>query len=113
MNSEYSPIDSLSSFLTPAQLVKFLQKAVPDLKLRQSSLQLALEKQQWEVAAKQAHDLKSSISFFKDDSLAAKLESIETGNDDVIKSPGFIESLMLQCQQLIDSLEDYLSQNQS
>jgi len=112
MDTEYTSIQDLGAVLTPTQLVKFVQKAVPDLKLRKSSLELALEKQQWQVAAKQAHSFKSSISLLSCDSLAANLNLIEAGELEAIKTAEFRESVMIQCQQLIDDLEGYLSENQ-
>jgi len=112
MNTEYTSIQDLGAILTPTQLVKFVQKAVPDLKLRKSSLELALEKQQWQVAAEQAHSFKSSIGLLSCGNLTASLNLIEAGELGVIEPIEFRESVMIQCQQLIDDLEGYLSENQ-
>lgn len=111
MNSDHSPIGDISSLLTPEQVVKFIRKAVPDLKLSKSTILLALEKQQWKVAAKQAHSLKSTISLFSSDNLVISLDLIESSNFQIIKSPEFKKSLITQYQDLIDNLENYLADN--
>lgn len=108
-NAGYSSIENLSALLTPPQVSKFVQKAVPELKLGQAALQQSLEGQQWKAAAKQAHRLKSTISLFSADSLVTSLDLIESGNLAVIQPSTFSESLMTQCQQLIDNLESYLA----
>lgn len=108
-NTNYAPIENLSAILTPPQVFMFIKKAVPELKLGQASLQQSLENQQWKAATKQAHRLKSTISLLSADSLVNSLDLIESGNDVVIQSPEFRESVITLCQQLVDSLEHYLN----
>ena len=104
-----SPVDGLSSLLTPAQVSKFAQKAVAELKLGQASLKSSLENKQWETSAKQAHRLKSTMGIFSADSLVSSLDLIESGQQSVISLPEFTRSLMTQCDDLIESLESYLA----
>jgi len=106
--SELSPVESLSSVLTAEQISTFIQKAIPSLKLAQTSLQLSLETHLWEDAAKQAHQLKSTVGLFSVDELVESLDLIEAGNAEVTASPEFRKSFMDQCQDLIDRLERYL-----
>jgi len=108
-NSDYAVIESLSSMLTPAQVFKFLEKSVPELEQGQGEIKQALENQEWEVAAEQAHRLKSTIGLLSVDSLVVSLDLIEAGDTAVIQSPEFRGSFVTECQQLIDSLESYLA----
>jgi len=107
--SDYSAIESLSSVLTPQQVFNFLEKSVPELKKGQGSLEQSLANRRWEAAAKQAHRLKSTISLLTAESLVESLDLIESGTDPMIQSPDFRESIVAQCQQLIDNLESYLT----
>lgn len=104
-----SPVDSLSSLLTPAQVSKFAQKSLAELKFGQASLKSSLENKQWETSAKQAHRLKSTMGLFSADSLVASLDLIESGQEAVIGLPKFIQSLMSQCEELVEGLESYLA----
>ena len=103
-----SPVEGLSSLLTPSQVAKFVQKAIVELKLGQASLTLSLENQQWEASAKQAHKLKSTLCLFSADSLVKALDLIESDNE-VIRLPDFKQSVIIQSEELINSLESYLS----
>lgn len=108
-NTERAQIGPLSELLTHQQVVKFLKKAIPELKLGQAAIRQSLENQQWGTATKQAHRLKSTISLLSAHSLVSNLDLIESGNDSNIRSPEFRELVVSQCQQLVDSLEQYLS----
>ena len=108
-NAGHSSIKNLSALLTPPQVSTFIQKAIPELKLGQTSLLLSLESQQWKTAAKQAHKLKSTIRLFSADSLVNSLDLIESSHQDVIQTANFKQSFEAQCQQLIDNLENYLA----
>ena len=110
-NAERTQIGILSELLTPQQVVNFLKKAIPELKLSQASLRQSLENQQWGTATKQAHRLKSTISLLSADSLVSNLDLIESGHDSNIRSPEFRELVVDQCQQLVDTLEQYLSKH--
>ena len=103
-----SSIVGLSSLLTPPQLSKFVQKALPELKLGQASLQQSLKGKQWDAAATQAHKLKSAISLFSAHGLVKSLDAVESG-DESIQLSAFRQSLKAQCQQLIDNLENISS----
>lgn len=106
--SDHVVLDKISSLLTPEQVLKFIQKSVPELKSIQISLQQSLELRQWEDAARQAHRLKSAISLLSANSLVISLDLIESGDSVMIESCKFKASLMIQFQQLIDDLESYL-----
>lgn len=110
-NAERAQIGTLSELLTPQQVANFLKKAIPELKLAQASLRQSLENQQWKVATQQAHRLKSTISLLSADSLVGNLDLIESGNDSRIRSPEFRELVTEQCQQLVETLEQYLSKH--
>lgn len=110
LDASYSFIKNLSLMLTPQQVFKFVEKTAPELRLGQSSLEQSLDSQQWEVAAQQAHQLKSAISLFSADSLVNSLDAIEAGNE-AIQLPAFKDNLGVQCQELIDNLDNYLANN--
>lgn len=109
VNTGYDPIEKLSALLTPAQVFKFVQQAVPELKLAHASLQHSLINQQWADASKQAHRLKSTISLLSVDSLVHNLDLIESADSTAVESSDFRELVASQCQQLVDSLESYLN----
>ena len=109
MRGNASPVDDLNSILTRGQVQEFTKKAIVELKLGQASLELSLAGQQSEAAAKQAHKLKSTMSLFSANSLVKSLDLIESGVDPAIYLPEFRESLMIQCEELVDGLERYLA----
>ena len=108
-NTGCAPVENLSSLLTPPQVFKFVQKAIPELKLGQASLKQSLENQQWKTATKQAHRLKSTISLLSADNLVHNLDLIESGKDTIIQSSEFRDLVVNQCLQLVESLETYLN----
>ena len=108
-NTGHSSLENINTLLTPPQVSKFIQKAVPELKLGQASLKLSLESEQWKSAAKQAHRLKSTISLFLADNLVNSLDLIESGDQSVIQTSNFKQSFEAQCQRLIDELENYFA----
>lgn len=103
-----SPVEGLSSLLTPSQVSRFVQKSIEELKLGQVSLTLSLENQQWQASAKQAHKLKSTICLFSANSLVEALDLIESDSEE-IRMSDFKQSLIFQFEELINSLESYLS----
>lgn len=110
-NNGYAQVEPLRELLTHQQVAKFVKKAVPELKMGQTSLQQSLENKQWKVATKQAHRLKSAISLLSAHSLVSSLDLIESGNDSKVQTPEFRALVISQCQQLVDGLEHYLANN--
>lgn len=109
LSNNHPGFPELESRLTPVQISQFIQKVIPELKFAYNSLEQAMNDQQWEVAAKQAHQLKSTIGLLSNPALTTILNHIESKDYELIQLPDFRLSLVRQYRILMNTFNNYLA----
>ena len=96
-------MEDISAYLSEEQIARLLELAIPALKTDYEKLTRLLKDQQWQLAAKQAHHLKSTVILLQCKSMVVKLDYIINEEKPVIISENFNSELEACYQQCLNN----------